>query len=51
MRGVLALAAVLLTAVGLAMTVFTLTVSGWTVLAGVGVGLLVWDLWLEERAS
>lgn len=51
MRGVLALTSVLLFLVGIGGTVVTWSANGWTVVAGVGVGLLVWDLWLEERAS
>jgi hypothetical protein len=43
------LTAYLLTGVGLAVTFATLTVSGWTVLAAVGVVVLGFTIRAEER--
>lgn len=47
-RAVAAFAGFILTLTGLLVTFTTLTVDGWTVLAGVGVALLAVDLLVEE---
>lgn len=47
-RAVAAFAGFILTLTGLLVTITTLTVDGWTVLAGVGVALLALDLLVEE---
>jgi hypothetical protein len=50
-RGLNALTGLLLTAVGLVVSLCTMTVDGWTVLALVGVCMCAWDLHLEERQA
>ena len=49
MRGLIVLAGLILTAVGLIVTFTTWTADGWTVLALVGVCLLGWDQAIEAR--
>jgi hypothetical protein len=51
MRAFVAVGGLVLTCVGLILTFSTWTVDGWTVLAGVGVGLLLLDQRLDERGS
>jgi hypothetical protein len=41
----------ILTLVGLTVTFATMTANGWAVVAGVGVGMLAVEFWIEERSS
>lgn len=50
MRGLAVLFAFVLIGVGLIVTFATLTVNGWLMLAVVGMGVLAWELHLEDKA-
>lgn len=51
LRGLMVLAGFLLCVVGFIVTAVMWSVTGWTVLAAVGVGLLAVDLAIEDRKA